>query len=140
MTWVGRGGILGATPDVIVVVGGCGIGRGGVVPEALAALTNHDPSCGDPTTVELGGPLADHLLTVAALAAKESHGLFNLIAVQRTFVGVCRSPQSDSPGAFTVAVPGPHAAAIAALDALLPMLGRLLQTRRPKVHDDPGRR
>lgn len=128
-------GALGTVPDMVLVVGGCGIGTYGVVPEVLSGLTGRT----DEANVDLGGALADRMLAAAALAAKDSESIFNLVAVQRTFVGVCRASTDPSiatsgNGVFTAAIPAPRAAALAALDVLIPLLGRLLQTRRTPQH------
>ena len=119
----------------MLVVGGCGIGTYGVVPEVLSGLSGRT----DEANVDLGGALADRMLAAAALAAKDSESIFNLVAVQRTFVGVCRASTDPSiatsgNGVFTAAIPAPRAAALAALDVLIPLLGRLLQTRRTPQH------
>ena len=113
-----------AQPDLVIVVGGCGVGPSGFVPEMLVGLTDSKDS-----ETHLASPLAEKLLVTAARAAQQA----NFLATQRTFIGRCHSHSDNmrisSKGVFTVAIPGPPVAAISALEELMPLLRQLLHTQ-----------
>ena len=99
-----KGWAAGLKPNLTIVVGGCGLGAHDTVPEALAPI------------VTQAAPVIAHLVHSRASALQ-------VLAVERPVAGMVNET--------FVATLAPSGSPAEALDALLPLLPRLIQTSRP---------